>query len=233
MGGDLGILNYSVLTDLTGLNDLAYVGGDLLLMNNPSLTRLTGLNNLNSTGGCVYLYRNDLLTNLSGLNNLTSIGSYLYIELNLHLNSLTGLDNLEAGSIDSLYITGNPMLSDCAVQSICNYLASPNGPVEIYGNKTGCNNQQEVQDACESIGMKEKIPLSSITIYPNPAYSSITIETKCKYDIYISDMKGQQFFHEERNEPIVTIDVGKLQNGVYVVKLVGEKGVQVRKFLKE
>jgi hypothetical protein len=36
----------------------------------------------------------------------------------------------------------------CLPQGICNYLASPNGAIVIFGNAPGCNSQQEVEAVC-------------------------------------------------------------------------------------
>jgi hypothetical protein len=38
---------------------------------------------------------------------------------------------------------------------------------------------------------------------------------------------------QEVNEPNITIDVSTLQGGIYIVKLVGEKGAKVGKFIKQ
>jgi len=61
---------------------------------------------------------------------------------------LTGLDNIDAGSIRHLHINDNLSLSTCEVQSICDYLASPNGIIEIYNNAPGCNNPGEIANSC-------------------------------------------------------------------------------------
>jgi len=67
------------------------------------------------------------------------------------LTSLSGLNNIDPGSIIDLSITNNSLLSACEVQSVCDYLASPGGAVEIHDNAPGCNSPDEVQEACESI----------------------------------------------------------------------------------
>ena len=64
------------------------------------------------------------------------------------LTSLMGLDNIESNSIEDLIIYGNGCLFTCEVQSICDYLASPNGTVNIHDNAIGCNSQQEVEEEC-------------------------------------------------------------------------------------
>ena len=92
------------------------------------------------------------ISNLNGLSVVTSIGGYLSFSRNAALTSLTGLDSLDAGSIANLSIKYNTLLSTCAIQSICDYLVSPNGTIEIRYNSPGCNSQQEVEEACANVG---------------------------------------------------------------------------------
>ena len=174
------------------------------------------------------------ITNLNGLSTITSIGGgNLYILSNNSLTSLTGLNNIIAGSITSLTIYFNSSLSACAVQSICDYLVSPNGFVGIMGNAPGCNNEQEVRDACASLGIESVRPELSLTIYPNPASSSITIETLTQGHFSIINLNGLQLMHQNITEPITTVDISNLPSGVYEMKMVGEKVVYVAKFVKE
>jgi hypothetical protein len=77
------------------------------------------------------------------------------------LTSLTGLENIDAGSISSLHIENNYLLSTCEVQSICDYLVAPNGTISIYGNAPGCNSQQEVEEACEIHCLPEGITFTT------------------------------------------------------------------------
>jgi hypothetical protein len=183
--------------------------------------------------GNVEIEGNDI-TNLNGLNVITSIGGgNLYILGNNALTSLTGLNNIVAGSITSLTIYFNSSLSNCAVQSICDYLVSPNGFVGIMGNAPGCNSEQEVYEACTSLGIESATPTLSLTIYPNPTSSGITIEIPTQGHLSILNLNGQQLLHREITEPITTIDVSNLPSGVYEVKMVEVKGVQVGKFIKQ
>jgi hypothetical protein len=134
--------------NLTGLNVLSSIGRYLRIYSNDFLTSLSGLDNLTFIGEDLWVAYNDALANLMGLNNLTSIGEDLTIYFNNSLTSLTGLENLYAGSIANLHINGNFSLSDCEVKSICEYLASPTGCVDIYSNANGCNNPHQVATAC-------------------------------------------------------------------------------------
>jgi hypothetical protein len=145
----LSVIYNNALTCLTGLGNLTYIGEYLYIGDNNNLFSLSGLEDLAAIDGWLGIQGNDSLTGLAALNNLNSINGDLKINLNSSLTSLLGLDNIAAGSITNLTITNNNSLATCEVQSICNYLASPDGIVEIHNNATGCNNPPEVASGCD------------------------------------------------------------------------------------
>ncbi|MFH1295791.1 MAG: T9SS type A sorting domain-containing protein [Bacteroidota bacterium] len=71
------------------------------------------------------------------------------------------------------------------------------------------------------------------SLYPNPTSTQTAIETPTKGYLFILNLSGQQLLQQEITEPTTTIDVSTLPSGVYVVKLVGEKGVGIGKFIKQ
>ncbi len=137
------------LTNLNGLSVLTSIGGELAFIQTTSLLDLTGLNNLTSVGGKLTIHLNWDLTSLNGLENLSTINGRLTVMQNFDLTNIDGLQNLNSSSISDLIICENPLLSNCAVQSICNYLSSPNGTVIIYSNEDDCNNPPEIANSCE------------------------------------------------------------------------------------
>lgn len=233
IGGYLHIQYTNVLTSLTGLDNLTSIGGYLHIESSWALLNLTGLDNLTSIGGSLYIQDCGVLTSLAGLGNLASIGGYLEIRFCNALTSLAGLGNIAAGSIINLAIYSNPLLSSCAVKSICDYLASPNGTIQISGNVTGCNSQQEVATACEVGLEKNNLFENQLNIYPNPISADFTISTTTTGHLSILNLRGQEFLQQEIFEPKTAIDVGNLPCGVYIIKVVGEKMVQVSKIMKQ
>jgi len=163
------------LTSLTGLEDLTTIGGDLKIENNNALTSLEGLDNVTSIMGRLWIDGNDALTSLEGLDNVTFIGENITIGDNNTLTSLSGLDNIDANSITDLTISWNNNLSTCEVQSVCDYLISPTGSIEIHDNATGCNSQQEVEDACDTLSIGELYFNDFLTVSPNPFTTSTTL----------------------------------------------------------
>jgi len=161
IGGDFTIQDDNIITNLEGIDNLNSIGGNFLIGQypglggaghvpggNPSLESLTGTYSLTSIGGDLVVGMNDTLTSLAGLENITSIGGDLIIHSNDVLSSLASLDSVNFGSIENLDIHNNPLLSDCQVMSICSYLASPNGAVDIYSNAEGCDSPSEVASNC-------------------------------------------------------------------------------------
>ncbi len=150
----IGGWDWSDITNLDSLIVINSIGGDLQIGMgnyggvNPNLTSLTGLKNLTSIGSNLTIASNYVLTSLIGLESLTSIGGSLRIIDNDALESLAGLDNIDEGTIIDIYIYNNNSLSICEVTWLCDYLANPNGSINIYNNASGCDNPAEIADNC-------------------------------------------------------------------------------------
>jgi len=196
--------------------------------------------------GNVTIHGNDI-TNLNGLNVLTSIGGYLDISGNGALTSLSGLDNIEAASITNLTITNNSSLSDCVAQSICDYLAVPNGTITISNNAPGCNSPEEVIAACEGQGIGDKPAEDTrnwnVNIFPNPGSGIITVEFEMQEVAYVTvaifNLTGQQVAEpvyelKTPGQQQVQFDVSGLPPGVYYCRLqAGDRNTTTKIMISE
>ncbi len=224
--GSLYIGYNESLTNLMGLEGLTTIGTDLSISGNPSLTSLTGLEGLTSIGGRLLLCDidgggNPSLTSLTGLEGLTSIGGDLTICHSDALTNLSGLENIEANTIQDLFIFFNGNLNTCEIQSICDYLASPNGTIGIHDNAPGCNSQQEVEDACEALDLNEIKFEDEFLIYPNPATNELFIESRNKVKVTgINIYNPIGLIVIKRKGIPERIDISTLNQGVYFVELV-------------
>jgi hypothetical protein len=220
IGNDLYISNNPSLTSLEGINALTSIGKDLYVADNP-LTSLTGLDNLDSIGGNLEIVNNTTLSTVEALGNLTSVAGGIEINHNTSLVSLAGLDHINAGSITRLRIGGNHVLSNCEVQSICDYLASPGCDVIISGNSPGCNSQAEVEAACGAVSSASNVATEDgYSLVPNPAGNSVTISSKNGEPIsefVIYSLSGQKVIQGKTVNN--TLDISKLQPGMYIVEL--------------
>ena len=78
-----------------------------------------------------------------------------------------------------------------------------------------------------------ELPGSRLSIYPNPVTDKITIETPAKGILSILNLSGQELITRQITQPKATIDISSLPNGVYFVRVKGEKNVETGKFVKE
>lgn len=232
---EMTIAGNSDLTNLEGLENLNTVNGNVELNANTEMIDLTGLEGLTSISGSLYIHNNWSLVDLTGLENLTSINGTLFIHENHDLLSLSGIGNIDAGGIADLAISSNTELTDCDVMSICEYLAAPNGVINIDDNATGCNSQQEVETDC-GVSLDEKsMAKNHIMIYPNPSSFAVTIERiepKNKCLLIILDVNGNEVIKRQNSESITVLDISHLPDGVYFARLTCESDVKMFKIIK-
>jgi hypothetical protein len=232
VNGMLWIDDNDVLPNLTGLNNVTSIAGILKIYSDESLVSLTGLESLTSIGGNLVIggqghlggIGNPMLESLTALMNVTSVGGTIEIGYNSSLPSLSGLDNIAAGSILNLSVYNNDILSECEVASVCNYLVSPKGTVNISDNYEGCNSVGEVEQACVAASAESTAPHDVFSVYPNPSSGSITIgltATPSQSRFEILNLHGQVLISRELTESTTVIDISSLSPGVYFFRIMG------------
>jgi len=156
---------------------------------------------------------------------------------------LMGLRNIASNSIESLFISNNPSLCKCAVESICDFLDSSIGWADFHLNASGCNNRQEVELVCLSISVEEidyrgeKVDVRCI---PNPLNSIaniyLNLPDAAYVNIQICDITGRKIrtLHTgilQPGEQQVTWDARDFDGGVYFLKVENNGLYQVSKLL--
>ncbi len=209
------------ITNLDGLSVITSIGGNLELVGNENLFSLTGLHSLTSIGGNLTFWGNYGLSCFTGLDSVASIGGVISIIYNPPLTSLSGLGNIDTASIFGLLIQENYSLSNCEVQSVCDYLAGPDAWVEIYLNHQGCNSPEEVQDSCEAnaVYVDEQYIKNNLMLYPNPANQELNISARGYHidEVSIYTLTGQQILKARPDNGI--LDISHLQSGMYIVEV--------------
>jgi hypothetical protein len=218
LDGSLTISNYKGLTSL-GLVHLKSINGSLELSQNYFVKDIHDFGNLSSIQGDLIINKCNAVTNLRGLNNLVSIGGSLEISENNALSSLVGIDSIDAGSISNLNITFNPMLSECEVKSVCDYLFDPSGDIEIHSNYNGCNNYIEIENACTA-SVNEITQECPISLFPNPASNELYITMEPDEEIAMIRIYNQLGRQIRSSEVIHNpIDISALPPGLYLVEV--------------
>ena len=84
------------------------------------------------------------------------------------------------------------------------------------------------------VGIKEIDKSNSISIYPNPTSSILTIETNSntQQKLEIVNLLGQTMYTYYIYSK-ATVDVSAFAKGIYIMKLNTDKGIIVKKFIKE
>ncbi|MDD5570646.1 MAG: T9SS type A sorting domain-containing protein [Bacteroidales bacterium] len=78
--------------------------------------------------------------------------------------------------------------------------------------------------------------IRGITIYPNPATNKITIELPQpakESTLIICSINGQELIKQQATSCRLQVDISNLPSGIYFVKVVNDKTVEVKKIIKE
>jgi len=76
----------------------------------------------------------------------------------------------------------------------------------------------------------------STNIYPNPANNNLIIETlplKKESMLIICTINGQELLRQQIKESKTMLDISNLTSGIYIVKLITDSNVEVRKIIKK
>ncbi len=226
--------NFSGLERLTSVNNL-------IISSNRELTDLEGLNNLSSVNGMLIISDNDSLNSLTALFNVSSVNGELSVYFNRSLKSVSGVDNVNPGSIADLKIFSNLSLTDCAVNSVCNYLDSPNGLIMIETNDQGCNNAEQVQAACEFLGTPDNLFITKCSVSPNPVSenadinfiihktSQVKIQVVNSLGLPIETLLDEVTPAGSYNLPWNTVT---FRPGIYFLKIISDNGSSSFKVIK-
>jgi hypothetical protein len=134
VGGALSIVNYSGISDISGLNRLSSVGG--LSLQDLDVTTLDALSNLTAIRGDLYVGLNGQLTDGGGLGRVASIEGSVTIAENRALRTL-GMASLATvgGDFDIQY---NPILPTCEADNLLAQIIDVTGNANIEGNCHTC-----------------------------------------------------------------------------------------------
>jgi len=228
IGSSLTIGENASLNTLQGLDNLSEIGQNFTLSMNPQLTTLANLLSLNSIAGDLLIHNQTNLINLNGLENLTNIEGFLNISVNNELSNIEGVKNIDATTITQLQIFQNENLSECAVQSVCDFLnLNPTNAV-IDTNAQGCNSRIEVEDAC-ALGNEEN-QIAKIIIFPNPTNGTFEISGLESGAVRIIDSQGRTVKKLDLGEN--SYSISELSAGIYFIKITSENSSVTKQLIK-
>ena len=209
------VMDNEVLSSFHGLENVEHLTSTLIVESNPSLIDFSGLTSLKTLGFQSIISGNENLKSLDGLESLESTGPIMFIKDNPSLTSIDALENVTFQ--DLLELTGNSMLSDCSILSVCEGLAQDanftiydNGPLcsDEYSVIVGCSNSYNIVtgqvyvdlDCDNTFGVGE-YPLIDQTILRSPLDQLVSttnelgvyagfMDLESTWEIYTSDIFG-------------------------------------------
>lgn len=242
IGGYFRLQGNAQMKQIDGLSNLSAVRGDFFyLSDNPELINLEGLSNLDTIAGIFHLYENprvktlagmeqlkyvkerfnvfrmDSLENVDGLESLNRVDGDFAIENCARLTQITGLDhtiNIQGG----LVLTENPMLDDCAVQAVCDYLENPPSFSAFSNNGTNCSSQPAVEMACMTSPTNDFIEKTTV-LFPNPTHGLVQwADTGTPIQVLrILDAQGKSYTIPAPSQQ--SLDLSALPVGVYWIEV--------------
>lgn len=144
--------------------------------------------------------------------------------------TITQTDNVLMSSSaikNQWYLNGNP-IPNANTQS---YTMTTSGVYQVgVTNGSGCETMSETADITTGLYEIEK---SDITISPNPSKDNITVEGATKGKIEIVNLQGQLIKSVNVSDNKTNIDISDLSSGVYSLMFTSNKGIIVKKLLKQ
>lgn len=125
------------------------------------------------------------------------------------------------------YFNGSP-ISGATSQ---NYTMTASGAYQVgVSNGNSCELLSEIVGF--TVGVHE-IGKNEIQIYPNPAKENVIVEGATRGVIELLDLNGQVIKQVIVSDEKTSIDISKLTEGVYLIKIITSEGTVVRKLLKQ
>lgn len=169
------------------------------------------------------------------------------------ISSIVGTDTVTADAYGTLQLPFGNLTNALRVKMVENYIQTYMGnnvshsivtyswylpgthqPVLIL--KSYSNGSNLAKYLVTSIGISDNKGFANISLYPNPATDRIFIETKnsngdCTVSLY--NTQGQELIKQQITGTKTQINIDDLPTGVYIIKLVGDNLVEVRKVIKK
>ena len=157
-------------------------GAALNFRENHKVNDLQGLEGIVNITEHILITDNASLESLNGLQNVASLNSYLEISSNPMLTDISALSGVDASSIfnedfpsiDELIIFDNANLSDCAIQSVCDFLdiVDPDYNANISNNTGDCIDEPAVESACDGSVCYPDLDVPVVTNVTTEDYST-------------------------------------------------------------
>lgn len=154
---EVNISNNILLESLGTLNLTSSDHFTIIAINsNPQLSNIDFLSGISGEINNIQIFNNASIENVDGLSSVNKIIGFLQISSNNQLSNIDGIADIDISEAIVLNISNNALLSQCTVDSVCEYLGlniqdNESFSVTISGNGNEwneCFNLAAAQEAC-------------------------------------------------------------------------------------
>jgi hypothetical protein len=115
--------------------------------------------------------------------------------------------------------------------------SNPTGDKQCYRVEVNCLEggvSPLSEEFCANVGINENEQMATFILYPNPAKGELRIRSRQVNEIEIFDVFGRKQKAEDRRQKgDVVVNISNLSAGVYFIRIIGEQGFAVQRFIKE
>ena len=242
-------LHLTVNHSTTG--DTAAVACDSFIWWNTNYTNSTNeaTHTLTNAAGCDSVVTLHLTINHSttGVDVQTACDSYTWIDGDTYTESnfnsqFSILNSLGCDSTVTLNLTINHSVTFYDTLTI----GSNELPYDYYGNSIdgqgnltfegttseGCDSTTHLFVIVNQVGIGDVQTADGITLFPNPTSGMLTIRGNGLKRVEVMDMVGRAMLIVECQRDSERVDLSELPQGTYVVRIIAENGIAVRRVVK-
>ena len=214
VGQDFKVSENALLLTSLYLESLVSVGGSFELSECDVIDGFEGFDGLTSVGGDFIIDDCPLVTSLDGFANIPSIAGVLKIRSNENLVDISGIANFDPASISMVEIMSNPLLSMCAVTSVCGYLLS-DGSSLIEMNSEGCTSAEVIIEQCVTSVFSDGNSESTFRLVNTLVASELRMINPLNSTYSVLDGLGRTVLSSSANP----LFIGHLSPGLYFVQV--------------
>ena len=210
----------------TGLNIRWYSDSNLTTMVNQGNTFNTG----QTAAGIYTYYVTQTIANIQG--PATTVSLTIHSSPPMPTITQNGLALMSSSTIGNQWYFNGSIIPGATSQF---YTVVASGFYQVMVTDSyGCSSISTTLNV--NVGIVENAAEIGISIYPNPASSSITIESINSNENAIAmfyNMQGQLLLSQSLQQLKSEIDISGFSQGMYFIKVKSDKGVAMKKFIKE
>ena len=221
------------LTNVTGCDSVITLN---LTINVPDATTdvLTACDSLTWIDGITYTSSNNtasvILTNSFGCDSVVTLDlTITTIDVSVTENGITLTATATGVNYQWIDCSNNSIIVGAVNQS---YTAIANGDYAVIISNGSCADTS-ICYSITGIGIDESEANALIQIYPNPAKKKITIEGEGMREIEVVNSIGQKVKTVKVTSDKFSIDMSNLARGVYLIHVITNKGIAIKKIVLE